>query len=239
MTGVFGVLRGRARVLVALLALLTVVVGYAVIRQPAPATHQPADKVVAAGEELVDIPAGTAVTILTATLRTAKPTDLIMSVTLECAILTKLFTAGSTSPNATSSATAFAKIDVWIQEGTTIVPISAVSAPPQDPENAGGEDDKVTFCSRDEGRQVTDAEDPRDGVDKQQTYQNTKAANAFNWVLLNAGSGIHTYQVKATLVESTPCTSSGLATEETCSDALIGNRTFVIQPVKLANDASI
>lgn len=41
-------------------------------------------------------------------------------------------------------------------------------------------------------------------------------------------------------MDDAPCTK-GLtpADEDTCSDAYIGNRTFVIEPTKMANDATI
>lgn len=206
------------------------------------ATHSPANKVVASGEELTEIPSGEAVTIMSATLKTSNPTDLIMSVTLECSILTKLFTDKATTKGGFSESAVNAQIDVWIEENGKVVPISSVSSNPQRPGADLGTvvKDSVTFCQRDEGRRITDTEDEQDFTDKQQTYQETKTANAFNWVLLNAGSGIHKFEVKATLTETgaSTCTKN-LTTEQTCSDALIGNRTFVIEPTKLANDAVI
>jgi hypothetical protein len=225
-------------------ALLVVAIAYLVTRQPVDATHQPANKAVASGEELVDVESGTATPILSATMRTSKPTDLIMSVSLECAILTKLLTQGSATAGASQDAVADASILVWIEdEKGAIVPISSISAPPQDPENQGSEDDKVTFCHRAEGRRVKDAEDAQDGIDRYQTFLDTKTANSFTWVLQNAGSGIHVYTVKATLDEDAPCSgepgTGALDPEETCGDALIGNRMLVIQPEKFANDASV
>lgn len=229
----------RALSIFATMALLIGLVAAFWPRDPVAATHQPANKAIAAGEEITDVPSGNGTEILSATLRTSKPTDLIMSVSLECAILTKLLTAGSTSPNASQDAVTSASIDVWIEdEAGAIVPISSISAPPQDPENQGSADDKVTFCHREEGRRVSDAEDPKDGIDRTQTYLDTKTANSFTWLLQNAGSGVHTYKVKATLTESGPCTKD-LGTAQTCSDALIGNRILVIQPEKFANDASV
>lgn len=41
----------------------------------------------------------------------------------------------------------------------------------------------------------------------------------------------------ATLTEEGPCTAD--FTAGTCSDAYIGNRTFIIQTEKLANDATV
>lgn len=224
-------------------ALLVVAVAYLVARQPVDATHTPADKAYAAGDALTPIPAGTGTTILSATMRTSKPTDLMFHVTLECAILTKLLTQTATTdlPNANAASTV-ASIRVWIEQtvGTTtrMVPISSSSEPPQNG-SSDDEGDKVTFCHREEGRQVTDAEDEGGQIDTMQTYQDTKTANAFNWVLLNAGSGVYTYNVKADLVEEggDSCTKDFVA--ETCSNAFIGNRTLLIVPTKMANNISV
>lgn len=142
--------------------------------QEVTATHAPADKVVASGEELTPITEGTAVTIMSATLRTSKPTDLIMSVTLECAILTKLYNAAAGVNGGSSSASVGAQIDVWIEENGKIVPISSVSEQSQGPSAGGGEDDKVTFCQREEGRHITDTEDGKDGTDEQLSYHDAK-----------------------------------------------------------------
>lgn len=211
----------------------------------ADATHQPADKVVAAGNSVTPIPSGTEVTILTTTLRTSKPTDLMIHASYECSILTKLTTGPSTSQGASDTANASASIRSWIEietNGVTrIVPISAASSPPQDgstPNSGTKAQDGVTFCDRTYERTVTDGEDPLDGIDEEEDYINTKTANAFNWVLLNAGSGIHTVRLKADLAEAGPCSAS-TSTNQTCSDGFIGNRTMIVEPAKLANDATV
>ncbi|HVF12852.1 MAG TPA: hypothetical protein VNA87_07185 [Actinomycetota bacterium] len=202
------------------------------------ATHTPANKAVASGKYLQKVEAGTAVELMRATLRTSKPTDLLMSVTLECAILTKLHNAGLTTKDATSSASASAKIDVWIQDlSGNKVPISSIGSASQNGSNTHL-GDAVTFCQREEARRIADAEDPKDGIDEVTSYQDAKNANAFNWILLNAGSGVRTFQVMATLTESATCTKD-LTTKESCSAAYIGNRTFIIQPEKFANDATV
>jgi hypothetical protein len=45
------------------------------------------------------------------------------------------------------------------------------------------------------------------------------------------GAGIHRIEVKATLTES--------ATADATAEAVIGNRSLIVEPSKLANDASI
>jgi hypothetical protein len=122
-------------------------------------------------------------------------------------------------------------VRAWVEIDGKIVPINSVSNPPQPPPAAGDDTDKVTFCNRTYSRTVTDAEDPLDGQDIEDDFIDTKNANSFNWLRLNMGSGTHTIVVKATLTEAT----NGDATAE----AVIGNRSLIVEPEKLANDATI
>ena len=193
---------------------------------------QPANKAVAAGSHRVVFGPQTATPLMTATFKTSKPEDLLLTVSLECTILTAL-----TTNNDNPSSTARSGIDVWIaDENGKVVPITDTSAPPQDP-NANGDGDQVkdgvTFCDREYSRTVTDDEDntPPDGIDQIDDYIATKSAHAFSWVRLNAGSGVHTYTVFANLREAV--SGQGDAQAE------VGNRTFVIEPTKLANNADI
>lgn len=188
----------------------------------------PANKAVAAGSQRMAIGANQEEVLMSATFKTSKPTDLIMSVSLECSLFTALTTnqANPTS-NATAGLRAFLRID------GKIVPITDVSTPPQDPAESGngGVDDAVTFCDREYQRTVTDREEPADGVDEEDDYIRTKSSHAFTWVRLNAGSGQHLVEV----VGQFRNTTAGAATAE----AIIGNRTLVIEPTKLANNAVI
>lgn len=189
----------------------------------------PANKAVAAGSKRMVIGANQTETLLSATLRTSKPTDLLMTVSLECSILTQLIT--NNESNASSAA---AGVRAWLEIDDKVVPIEDMSAPPQDPAaNGNGTpiEDAVTFCDREYARTVTDQEDPADGIDQEDDYIKTKSSHAFTWVRLNAGSGIH----KVELVAQFRNAVTGNATAE----AIIGNRTLVIEPTKLANDADV
>lgn len=197
---------------------------------PAGANHTPADKVVASGSKLVVSGPNQEVTLLTATVKNSSPTDLILQVAMECSIFTQLIT-GPSDDGGTDSATASGHIRAWVEIDGKIVPINSsstttIGAPP-----AGTENDKVTFCNRTYSRTVTDAEDPLDGQDIEDDYIDTKNANSFNWLRLNMGSGFHTIVVKGTLLQET----QGDATAQ----AAIGNRSLIVQPAKLANDATI
>jgi hypothetical protein len=190
----------------------------------------PANKAVAAGSHRVVFGPATATPIMTATFKTSKPEDLLLTVSLECTILTAL-----TTNNDNPSSTAQAGVDIWIQdENGKVVPITDTSAPPQDPADSGKGDavkDGVTFCDREYSRTVTDQENQPDGIDQIDDYIRTKSAHAFSWVRLNAGSGVHTYTVYANLRETVE--------HQADAQAEIGNRTLVIEPTKLANNAVI
>jgi hypothetical protein len=195
------------------------------------ATHAPANKVVAAGDTLAVLGPGANVPILSATLRTSKPTDLILNVNMECSIFTRLVT-GPSGAGGSDTATASGDIRAWIEIDGAVVPINSISNPPQNPPPPGDiATDSVTFCNRTYSRTVTDAENPLNGQDIEDDYIDTKNANSFTWLRLNMGSGIHTIVVKATLTEST--------TGDATAEAVIGNRSLIAEPEKLANDATI
>jgi hypothetical protein len=190
------------------------------------ATHQPANKVVAAGDKLAVVAPQTAVPILSATLRTSKPEDLILQVSLECSITTALVTSNS-DPSSSSEG----DIRVWVEIDGVRVPINSISNPPQPPPAAGDPSDEVTFCNRTYSRTVMDQENPPDGQDREEDFIKTKTSNAFNWLRLNMQSGVHTIVVKATLTTT--------VTGDASAEALIGNRSLIVEPAKLANDATI
>ena len=83
-----------------------------------------------------------------------------------------------------------------------------------------------------------------DGTDTLTEYQFTKSANAFNWVRLNAGSGIHVVRAWAQFLTSDPndpanVVGSTANTAGSSSDGYVGNRTLIIEPTKLANNADM
>lgn len=187
---------------------------------------QPANKAVAAGSHRVQSAPGQKLSLMSTTFKTSKPEDLLMTVSLECSILTAL-TTDNDNPSADAQSTA----RIWIEIDGKIVPIEDVSAPPQNPGAAGSDADKITFCNREYSRTVTDDETPADGIDSDSDFIKTKSAHSFSWVALNAGSGTHTAVVYAEL--TTSATQSAQATLD------IGNRTFIVEPTKLANNAVI
>lgn len=176
----------------------------------ATATHSPANKVSAVGSTVEVAGPGETLTILAGSMRTSSPTDLILQVTLECSILTQVTTVGNDDQQA------FGRIEVWVEIDGEPVGVTA------------GDDGRVVFCDR-AHRQTTSLFDDDDATIE--SYLKTRTANAFNWVALNTGSGVHTLEVKAHFTEE--------ATDNAVAQAVIGKRTFVAEPTKLANDATV
>jgi len=234
---------------------LVAVVGVAVptIAATGTSSAQPANKAVASGSNVQDLqPLATGTKIMTATIKTSKPEDLLMSVSLECSIITSVFVPGSTDQGGTSSGEASGAIKVWLTiDGSddnpdqNIVPIVDASQPPQNPSQPQGTSaDKVTFCDRDHQVTIKDTESPQDGTDALTEYQFTKSANDFNWVRLNSGSGTHTIRVWAQFLPSDPNdpqnqVGSATNTNGSFSNGFVGNRTLIIEPTKLANNADL
>ena len=223
----------------------------------ASANHAPANKVVASSSRTQMFAPGTDVVLAQARFKTSKPTDLMIHFTAECSILTKLNTQGGDNV-ATENDKASGDVRVWVEIDSTnnlgvtttrVVPIQARSEPPQDgsdPNSGSKATDNATFCNRTYERTVTDREDGNDGIDGEQDYIDTKTANAFNWVLLNAGSGIHTMRVEADLTAaSTPALGTGqtcapnTTTAQTCASAYVGNRVLIVESTKMSNDTTI
>ena len=201
-------------------------------------TSQPANKAAASGRTRVEIAPQTLRELLRTIVRTSKPEDLILQVSLECSILTSLVT-----DNDTPLATSLGRVRVWVEIDGRVVPIADTSAPPQNTNFTGDKArDSVVFCDRTYRRTVTDLEgDLRRLIDRESDYIRTKSANAFNWLRLNLGSGLHTIVVKGDLTvgdETRVCPSTESATT-TCSQAYVGNRTLIVEPTRTAVNAVI
>jgi hypothetical protein len=219
----------RWSTLIALGLLATLVVG--TFARNAGATHQPADKPFAAASKTQRLGPTPRIELLSATVRNSKPTDLVLQVSMECALVTDTILLGSTTPGANDSTRAEGTIRAWIEVDGVIVPVVSSSSQSQTPPAPGDDTDKVTFCSRVFERTVNDTEDPKDGYDGSRDYIATKSANSFNWIRLNMGSGIHTIKLVGEVITD--------ATGASAADAYIGNRSMIGLPGKFANDATI
>jgi hypothetical protein len=179
------------------------------------ATHEPADKVSAAGSTGVVAAPGQSVTLLQDQIKTAKPTDLILSVTAECTITTELTTVGN--DNQFSSGL----VRVWVEIDGKPVPVS------QD-DNVAGDVGKVNFCDRLEERETTLFDDEDATI---RTLQRVGQSAGFNWMALDVGAAVHTITVKADLTTT--------ASQDASALAAVGKRTLIIEPTKAANDEAI
>lgn len=199
------------RSLLAVLASTTVV--FAFTGPFAGATHEPANKVSAAGSAAEVVDPGESVTILSEKVKTSNPTDLILGVTAECVITTELTTVGN------DSQTAEGQVRVWVEIDGKKVPVSA-----DDTADPG----KVTFCDRLQQRETSMFDDEDATI---RTLDRQGTANGFNWMALNVGSATHTIEVKADLTTS--------ATDGASAKAAVGKRTLIVEPVKSANDEAV
>lgn len=180
------------------------------------ATHEPANKVSAAGSEteVIGVAVGTTtVTLLSETVKTSKPTDLVLGVTAECAITTDVTTVGTDSQGAEG------RIRVWVEIDGKPVPVSSEDT------DAG----RVVFCNRLYERTTQLGSD--DEQDSIRTFMRTRSANGFNWMALNVGSATHKIAVKAELFTDSTASASAIA--------VVGNRTLIVEPVKAANDEAV
>ncbi|MGE5527301.1 MAG: hypothetical protein ACM3Q9_01400 [Methanosarcina sp.] len=181
---------------------------------------EPANKVVAAGSHTVVMAPEQGATLLSARMSTAKPTDVVLQVALECSILTTVTNVG------TSTASAGGQVRVWTEVDGQIVPVESTSEPPQETPPGGTDADKAVFCARTHTVEFM----PLTETETIKQFQETKNADAFNWLRFNLGAGEHTITVKADLNSEAV---NGTA------EAIVGNRTLIVEPTQMANNAVI
>ncbi len=182
------------------------------------AEHAPADKIAVSGStlEVLETQAGPGgsssgeITLLSGTMKTSSPTDLLIEVNTECALYTDIKTKGN------DEARSAAQVIVWVEIDGQPVPVS------------GDDDGTLVFCQRDFAMRTSDFADENATIE---LFLDTRATHGFEWFHLDAGSGEHTIEVKATL--------DVIVEGKGTAKALIGKRTMSVQPVKLANDATI
>jgi hypothetical protein len=189
----------------------------------ATATHQPADKVTANGSTTEVISPQEEVTLLSGTLRTSSPADLLLQVSAECAITTEITTVGNDRQRAEG------KVTVWVEITDENGETKTVGV------NDGDTEGEVVFCNRVYERETTLFDDEDATI---RTFMDTRQANAFNWVALNVGKGIQLIEVKARLEQEATLPPEG---EDPRSSAMaaVGNRTLIVEPAKMANDAGV
>lgn len=179
---------------------------------PAGAGPNPANKVSASGSSTEVVGQNNQIVLLSEMIKTSKPTDLILGVTSECSIVTDLTTVGN------DTSRAFGEVKIQVKIDGTPVPVATNDA----------DNGRVVFCNRAYQRQ-TSMFDDEDATIK--TFLATRSANAFNWLALNVGSGTHTVEVVGHFLTD--------ASANAFAEAVVGNRTLVIEPVMAANNEEV
>jgi hypothetical protein len=188
----------------------------------------PANKVAASGSTLEQFAANTDTLLLSETVKINNPTDLIISATAECAILTQV-TNGANG----QTERAYGQIQMYVK-------IDGIPVPVAQDDTKGG---RVVFCNRAQEQQWTDtpATTPGggdDGGDRLRQYLDTRTANGFNWMALNVGStypgtsnNVHKVELWANWTVS--------ASAGAVAKAAVGNRTLILEPVKASNREAV
>ena len=214
------------KILLSIIAAAVVTIGMTV--NDSSATHEPADKTQGAANSIDEIDEDSVV--LEETMKVSSVSDLIMSTSAECSILTSLYTEGgpppepSSDPNAppppprTETDGSFGQVVMWLTIDGRPVPVESIGRSG----DANTDDGKVVFCNRAYQRTVTDNEDERDGLDTEDDFIRTRTANAFNWMAFDVGknydaladgNNIVTIQLHAAFTKETSDGESGEAAE--------------------------
>lgn len=176
-----------------------------------------------------------AFTLASGSLKTSTPTDLYALAQVETALWTNV---KSTNKDETSQANA--GLTCWMEIDGTPVPVA------HDYPNDWADDrqaaSEVVFNYRDFKVQTSFLQDIADITDDDEylaLWLRTRSTHGFNWVALNLGSGeyddstnVHTVELKGKLEVYADDKNAR-------AKAVIGPRTFLGVPAKLANDASI
>jgi len=184
----------RSPILTALVALLLAAAALIVRQQVAfAASSLPADKMtVTASTTSVQGP-GTDVPIMSAQMKTSTPADLLLQVTSECTILSQITNMGN------STQTYVAKVELSVTvDGKTVPVVPPATTTGATGQSSGGDDGHVVFCNREFTRTTsftTNNESIKD-------VENTEQSNAFQWVALNVGNGVHTIVVHARFTDT-------------------------------------
>jgi hypothetical protein len=199
----------------------------------------PADKTAIAGSSLTDLNPNEESLILSTKMAVSSPADLILGVSLECSIVTRLITDTNEQPSE-----ALGSVDIRITIDGKNVPVQTAGS------TGAGDDGEVTFCNRTYNRTVSD-QDGDGTIDKEDDYIATKNANAFNWLAFNAGveqsrggyddetdNNVIDVKVYARYTRTHAEPGTCIAATDVpaaCSEAYVGKRTLIIEPVHAAN----
>lgn len=220
------VLRKVSTPLVAALLAVTLFVAYS-IGNTAQATHLPADKIAAAASNTDVIGANDTQVLLSETMKVSSPTDLILSLTAECSILTSVATLGD------GTSEAFGQVQMQVTIDGQPVPVQDSSfGTPQ-----GDDTGEVVFCNRLHRQRTAGFDDTGEDDNEIEAFLETRNANAFNWISINPArydadsDNILEIEVLGTF-NTNIVSDPGAAPAQAV--AVVGNRSLVVEPVKLS-----
>ena len=230
-------LRKASPVMVVMLLVATLFVAYSV-GNIALATHEPANKTAITADDIDQFDDATP--ILSDTIRVDTRSDLILTASAECSIITAVANGFSLGPEPHVQADSYAAVRLWITLDGNRVPVSTNDLQYESSEDvvdgtqeSGGDIGEVTFCNREFFMHTTD--DEHDGQDLVQEFLGTRAANAFTWLALDAGADrFDTLPpnniLKVTLWADYDHRNRTFATGSANSQGFVGSRTLIIEP---------
>ncbi len=162
-----------------------------------------------------------ATSILDTFMKVGGPQDAIVQVSLECSLVTDVnsTTVQDHPSGLTSVGEAEAHVVVW----ATIDGVPLTVGP-------ADSDGKVTFCDRVHQQEINDVDESTGNFTIRQ-LQKTMSANAFNWVVLDLGSGIHHFEIWATIEAAN--------TQGSFAEGAIEKRTLVVEPIDFAQGGTV
>lgn len=192
------------------------------------AASQPADKVAVSGStlEVMEVSAtdsenhSATHTLLSDTIKTSTPTDLLLQPTVETALFTDIMTMGNDQSEAEASVTCWIELDdepVVVSSDYTAAGLSEQAA------------SEVVFDKRAHRMETANFDDEEATI---RQFLDTRSANGFNWVTLDVGNGEHELELKGRLDVNVDDSNAE-------ARAIVGPRTMIVEPVKLPNDAEI
>lgn len=217
----------------------------------------PANKTMIGDADLVAIP-NTAgwTTIVSGTIKTSTPSDLIVSHNQECAIHT-----GLNLDEGTGEATSAIREEIRLVVDGTVVPATFADPHTSAPDQFG----LITMCGRAYNMDTNvlstlfdlcEAVEGIEGVTYEcpdeiflDSYIRTKQAHSWDWVVLNVGSGEHVVEVQAKITKALEAIGNGSGkkgksndsgtcptNDDNCVDTVleIGKRNLIVVEDKLA-----
>lgn len=162
--------------------------------------------------------------LLSGEIKLSTPTDVLIYVSLETSLFTKVKEKGNKDGDASK---AKAGMKGWIEIDGTPIPVSASDGLDGDLDDH----DKVVFNRRDYSLKYYDLDDDETAIE---SFIKTRSAHGFNWYAFNVdenfGNTTHTVSLQGQV--ELEVEDDGEAA------ALVGPRTMFVQPVKMPNDAT-